>query len=307
MRLLDRFHWHSNLRNPLLYQITHSTTYTYAAPVTLLPHWVRLRPRSDVTQQLKCCSITIDPEPLQRSENVDLEGNATLKVWFPDKALTSLKVTVVSEVETYRDNPFAYLLEPWAVHLPIDYPSSLHSQLHPYLGGNARHFPGAPDAIATQLAQTIWHKTNGNTVSFLSELNQQIYKGCKHMIRETGDPLPPGITWQQKAGSCRDLTVLFMETCRAMGLATRFVSGYQEGDPDVNDRHLHAWAEVYLPGAGWRGYDPTQGLAVSDRHIALVASPDSRYTIPIEGALRSGVGTQSDMQYRLNIAVLNHL
>nr|WP_277874380.1 MULTISPECIES: transglutaminase family protein [unclassified Leptolyngbya] len=139
---------------------------------------------------------------------------------------------------------------------------------------------------------------------FLWELNQQIFNTCQHIVREQGDPFPPGLTWKTKTASCRDMTVLFIEACRAMGLAARFVSGYHEGDPDWKQRHLHAWAEVYLPGAGWRGYDPTQGLAVGDRHIALVAAPNSRTTVPISGSLKSGIGVTTEMQYALTIKAL---
>ncbi|HEY9619386.1 MAG TPA: transglutaminase family protein [Crinalium sp.] len=281
------------------YLITHTTTYTYDQPIALLPHVVRLRPRCDVTQVLKKFAFEVRPKPLQMSENIDLDGNTILKLWFKEESTSSLIVSVTSEVETYRTNPFAYLLEPCAIHLPIDYPASLLSQLQPYLVGQSSYASGMLDPVAIQLAQEIADLTQGNVVSFLSELNQRISQSCQHMIRETGDPFPPGLTWSKKAGSCRDLTVLFMETCRAIGLATRFVSGYQEGDPDWEHRHLHAWAEVYLPGAGWRGYDPTQGLAVSDRHIALVASSSSRYTTPISGSIK-GIA-QSKMEYKLTI------
>jgi transglutaminase-like putative cysteine protease len=156
-----------------------------------------------------------------------------------------------------------------------------------------------------QLAQEISPQVNGNTVAFLSELNQRIYQTCQHSIRETGSPLPAGITWTSQAGSCRDFTVLFMEVCRAIGLAARFVSGYQEGDLDSNDQHLHAWAEVYLPGAGWRGYDPTQGLAVADRHIALVASPIAQAAAPISGSFQQPGGVESVMAYQLIIQALS--
>lgn len=281
------------------YLITHTTTYLYDRPIALLPHVVRLRPRCDVTQTLKQFSVEVRPKPVQLSENIDLDGNGTLKLWFKEESTSSLIVSVRSEIETYRTNPFAYLLEPWAVRLPLDYPVSLLTQLQPYLVGQASYPSGNLDPVAVQLAQDITDNNQGNVVSFLSELNQHISQSCSHMIRETGDPFPPGLTWSKKAGSCRDLTVLFMEVCRAAGLASRFVSGYQEGDPDWKHRHLHAWAEVYLPGAGWRGYDPTQGVAVGDRHIALVASPSSRYTAPISGSIKGGA--QSTMDYKLTI------
>jgi len=262
------------------YQIIHTTTYTYTQPVTLTPHIIRLVPRGDGVQKIRDFSWKIDPEPIGISYSSDLDGNVLVQTWF--KGITEhLIVEVNSEVETWRSNPFDYILEPYALKLPIDYPASLLTQLSPYL---QRQFPGNVDPIATQLAEEIWFDSSGQTDIFLSKLNQQIYETCQYIDRETGDPFPAGITWKQKSGSCRDFVVLFMEVCRAVGLAARFVSGYQEGDPDQKDRQLHAWVEVYLPGAGWRGYDPTHGLAVSDRHIPLVASAFPSYTTPISGS-----------------------
>lgn len=282
------------------YRISHTTTYIYSQPVTLQPHTVRLRPRSDGVQWLRSFHLKVTPAPQQESHLVDLEGNETIKLWFAPNLTESLTVTVISEVETHRTNPFNYLLEPWAVRLPIDYPSSLLSQLHPYLVGKQAGYSGGVDPAILQLAHNISHRVDGNTSQFLSELNQEIYQTCKHLIRDTGDPFPPGLTWAKQMGSCRDLSVLFMEVCRAIGLASRFVSGYQEGDLDNPERHLHAWAEVYLPGAGWRGFDPTHGLAVADRHVALVASPFPNYTAPLPGAYSPAIA-DSTMTYDLAI------
>jgi transglutaminase-like putative cysteine protease len=94
-----------------------------------------------------------------------------------------------------------------------------------------------------------------------------------------------------------------MEVCRAVGLAARFVSGYQEGDPEARERDLHAWAEVYLPGAGWRGYDPTHGLAVSDRHISLVAAAVPSYAAPVSGAVSAEGGKKVDSQLEAQILI----
>lgn len=285
------------------YQITHTTLYRYDRPVMLAPHVLRLRPRSDVTQMLYHCSLESHPQPLQQSETVDLDGNTLIKLWFPDQETTTFTVQARSELETWRTNPFDFLLEPWATQLPIDYPITLFSQLQPYLQGYGSFLSGSIDPIANQLAQEIWETTAGNTIAFLSELNQRIYQTCEYSIRETGEPLPPGMTWTKKVGACRDVSVLFMEVCRAVGLAARFVSGYEVGDPDATERHLHAWVEVYLPGAGWRGYDPTHGLAVSDRHIALVASAIPKQAAPITGSLKQGIGAQSEMEYQLEVKV----
>jgi transglutaminase-like putative cysteine protease len=290
------------------YQITHRIRYSYDRPVVLAPHYIQLRPRCDVTQKLHQFALEIDPTPKQLFETLDLGGNMLNQAIFDAEAVPQLVIQAVSRVETFRSNPFEYLLEPWATVLPINYPILLHHQLQPYLGGQFGGGWGSTiDPVASQLAQELWMQTAGNVVGFLSELNQQIYHNCDYGLRETGEPYPPGMTWSQKSGSCRDYAVLFIEVCRAVGLASRFVSGYQEGDPDFDDRHLHAWAEVYLPGAGWRGYDPTHGLAVADRHIALVAPPTAKYSAPVIGSIQTigaQIGAQSEMQYELNIQVL---
>jgi transglutaminase-like putative cysteine protease len=269
---------------------------------------MRLRPRCDAQQKLHSFSLQLDPPPKQLSENVDLDGNSITKAWFTEEPIAQFTVQAISEVETFCDNPFVYLLEPWAVNLPIDYSNAVLSRLQPYLqpywGKQFSATSGTIDPEAMILAQEIWQATHGNTTAFLNELNQRIYKNCGYLMRETGSPLPPGITWRSKQGSCRDYAVLFMEVCRAMGIATRFVSGYQEGDPDSNDRHLHAWAEAYLPGAGWRGYDPTHGLVVSDRHIPLVASANVKGTSPISGKLKTA-GVDSSMRYELLIKLID--
>ncbi len=287
------------------YQISHTTTYKYSQPVTLQPHLVRLRPRSNGWQTLKLFSLQVTPTPTSRSQIIDLDGNALIKVWFPPEKTDSLHVQAQSQIETHESNPFNYLMEPWAAQLPIDYPASLLLQLQPYLTGQNALYGTSIDPIALQLSQEINHAVSGDTINFLGTLNQRIYETCRYLVRETGTPLPPGITWSEKQGSCRDLTVLFIEACRAIGLAARFVSGYQEGDLNQDDRHLHAWAEVYLPGAGWRGYDPTHGLAVSDRHIALVASAVSNYAAPISGNFSQGGNIQSTIHYQIQIQGLS--
>ncbi|MEL7475832.1 MAG: transglutaminase family protein [Cyanobacteria bacterium J06642_12] len=261
----------------MLYQICHQSTYSYSQPVLLKPHILNLRPHCNSWQQLRSCTVQVSPSPESRSDYTDLDGNSTIKLWFLQPT-TSLSVQVTSTVETLQTNPFQFLLEPWAIALPFDYPQSLQSRLSSYLQPLT---PSVHPAVV-ELAHTLLHKVDGNPLDFLSTLNQQIDRSCSYIHRATGRPWSAGMTWAQKQGSCRDLCVLFMEVCRQVGLATRFVSGYQEGDPNAaND--LHAWVDVYLPGAGWRGYDPTLGLVVSDRHIAVSASALSQDTAPIVG------------------------
>jgi transglutaminase-like putative cysteine protease len=287
------------------YSILHTTTYTYSQPVTLAPHTVRLRPRCDGHQTLECFGLEVSPQPLQQAAVTDLDGNAVVKLWFAPEAVTQLVIGARSQVETHLINAFSYILESWAQELPIDYPSSLAHQLKPYLIGHPVDVGIDPGVVS--LVQEIGQQVNGNVSAFLTTLNQRIYQSCESVVREVGNPYPAGFTWAKRMGSCRDLAVLMMECCRAVGLAARFVSGYQEGDRDQGDRHLHAWMEVYLPGAGWRGYDPMHGLAVSDRHIALVASTHFGYAAPILGNINQTTGVQSQMDYALTITSLDAL
>jgi transglutaminase-like putative cysteine protease len=289
----------------MYYQISHNTTYTYNQSVILKPHILRLYPRSDGWQKLQEFNLKINPIPSNISYFNDLEGNTLIKVWF-NQASDFLSIYINSKVQTYKSNPFDYLLEPWALKLPFDYPSSLLSQLQPYLNiANS-------DPQVTELAQEIYYQTDGEISSFLFTLNQKIYQNCQYITRENGAPWPGGVTWAKKQGSCRDFVVLFMEVCKIMGLASRFVSGYQEGDPDQTEHDLHAWVEVYLPGGGWRSYDPTHGLAVGDRHVAIVASPNPSYTTPVFGAVSSvihhfqgGFPVQSQLQVDLSLTVIS--
>ncbi len=281
------------------YQITHHLTYTYPYPVILNPHLLRLCPRSDSYQHLANFSLQIHPTPQGTTDQLDSEGNLITRCWWSEQTTETLSICATSTATTRCTNPFAYVLEPWATHLPIDYPRSLMGSLHSYLADPGLGNGGA-DPVATQLAQEIAHDVNGNTVQFLGELNQRIYQHCQYEFRETGDPYPPHLTWKRQAGSCRDFVVLFMAACRAVGLAARFVSGYEEGDP-AYAQALHAWVEVFLPGAGWRSYDPTLGIAVSDHHVAVAATGWPRHAAPVTGTHRGGNGAASILNTKVSI------
>jgi transglutaminase-like putative cysteine protease len=276
------------------YLINHTTVYTYHRSVSLNPHLIRLRPRSNGWQKLHDFSMIVTPEPIGISEIIDLDGNPCIRIWFKQET-DRLTVEINSDVETFKTNPFDFIYEPWALQMPLDYPSSLSKQLQPYL----TPYHTAPDPISLQLAQEILHEVDSKTSDFLFTLTDRIYKNCEQIVRHSEDIWSPTITWSKKQGTCRDFVVLFMDVCRSVGLAARFVSGYQEGDPDTEEFDLHAWVEVYLPGGGWRSYDPTHGLLVSDRHVTLVSSAIPSYTAPIVGSVTPVTSSNMDAQIKI--------
>lgn len=283
------------------YRIHHLTCYRYSEPVSLKPQVLRLRPRSDATQVLQQFQLAVTPEPASTAQIVELDGNETISLWFSPTKTEKLYIAAYSEVETFRTNPFDYLTEPWSATLPIDYPASLLASLQPYLSNPL--YPTLDPGVV-QLAQSLLYEVNANVSYFLTALTQKIYESCEYIVRESGPPLPAGITWTQKRGSCRDFAVLFIAACQSIGLAARFVSGYQEGDLAAPNHELHAWAEAYIPSGGWRGFDPTHGLAVSDRHIALVASPHPNQAAPVSGAIQADNTAHSTLETHVTIEAL---
>lgn len=258
---------------------SHTTQFRFSEPVYLEPHAIRLRPRCDSSQRLLGYRLKVSPQPELLSHALDAEGNVVAHTWF--SGLTEvLAVTSEFEVETLRINPFDYLVIGNGVEmLPVEYPATLRNCLAPSL---AR--PAGPDPAVDGFIRPIIARSECRTLPFLSGLNQAIHEACTVTVREQGEPFSPVQTLAAEQVACRDLAVLFMDCCRAVGIAARFVSGYQE--QGSGSRFMHAWAEVYLPGGGWRGYDPTQGAAVGDRHVAVAAASLPSAVSPIRGSFR---------------------
>ena len=143
-----------------------------------------------------------------------------------------------------------------------------------------------------------------DTTAFLIKLADRIHHEFQHVGRFEGEPMAPEQTLSGRSGACRDTAMLFVAACRSQGLAARFVSGYSiHHPPEVTEHELHAWAEVYLSGAGWRGYDPSLGLAVADGHLVLATAPDHRLAAAVTGTYR-GTGVTSTRTYALSVRAL---
>lgn len=279
----------------MLFTIRHSTYYRYSQPILLNPQRLRFHPRDDGAQRVIDYQLNITPTPQGRNDHLDLEGNRATQVWFGDTQTDQLTIEVNMQVETLRSNAFDFILAPEATVLPID---------HEHDFGCIRGFlerieiDDAVTAFAAELSLSV----NRDTLSFLDKLNHHLFSEFSHIHRETGAPQTPAQTLHSRHGACRDLTVLFVDCCRAEGIAARFASGYQKGDLQSERRHLHAWPEVYLPGGGWRGFDPTHGTPVSDNHVTIAAAAHARDSMPVTGSFIGG-GVNSQLDFRLEIKV----
>jgi transglutaminase-like putative cysteine protease len=278
----------------MLFHIKHTSRYRYSKAVFCEPFTIRLRPREDGMQRLIRYHLSIDPEPTGLCEYLDVEGNAATQCWF-NGPTCALLVTMNCVVETLRTNPFDYLLESSAVELPVRYRPEICAALAPYQTSQQ-----PPGSIVTEFANEILVGANRQTIVFLTKLCGWIAGSFHREIRPDGAPLAADETLAKRSGSCRDLAVLFVEACRSVGLAARFVSGYQAALDDDGDRHLHAWAEVFLPGAGWRAYDPGQGLAVADQHVAIASGLNPLAASPTIGTFR-GTGVTSHLESQVVI------
>jgi transglutaminase-like putative cysteine protease len=269
--------------------VTHSTHYRYQGPVYPEPHTFRLRPREDGGQHVLQYALEISPAPAGRTECLDQDGNVVVETWF-SHPLSELTVRSSFQVETRRENPFDYV----PTNPPAAYPEPLRSALAPYTEAANLSAP------VTDFVRTI-AESDGDTLPFLTALNRRLFDTFRHVIRDDGPPNPPEVTLSEGEGSCRDLAVLFCSACRTLGIAARFVSGYESGAVFDAQPQMHAWAEVYLRGGGWRGYDPSQGLAVSTGHVAVAAAADPRLAAPVSGTYR-GAAT-SEITFAISMQV----
>ena len=281
-------------------RITHSLRYKYSAPVLLGPHRFCLKPRGHGFQRLLAFDLSITPEPSSLYPLLAASGDEILRARF--SAGTDLfLLQAVSEVATQTPPPLELCLEEHAPELP--YPiGRLNLDLSGSLLGwlpNGQHDPAAVD-----LAQEALMGSDHQAVAFLSQLVAIIQDRVKYTQRHLGPAWPAGRTLKERVGSCRDLAMLMIETCRSVGLPARFVSGYHLVEPRPKRYELHAWAEIYLPGAGWRGFDPSGRGAIDDRYIILATSSNHNLTAAVKGTFSVSSNVESEFKWSIEPEIL---
>ncbi len=267
--------------------LNHKTSYRYSKPVWLSPHVVRLRPAPHCRTPVTSYSLKVTPSKNYMNWQQDPYSNYMARLIFPEKTKEfSVEVDLVADMTVI--NPFDFFLEKYAEEFPFEYDPILARELIPYL--KVRR-PGLKLPILVQELR----KEKIRTVDYLVELNQIIHNKVKYLIRMEPGIQTPEKTLTLQSGSCRDSAWLLVQLFRSLGLAARFVSGYLiQLVPDVKSldgpsgaekdfTDLHAWTEVYLPGAGWVGLDPTSGLFVGEGHIPLACSADPVTAAAITG------------------------
>lgn len=268
--------------------LKHQTGYRYDRAVRLGPHDVRLRPAPLGRTPVLSYALTVRPPGHTLRWTYDAAGNHLARVWF-EEPIERLEIAVELTADLAPFNAFDFLVEPYAERYPFAYPALVARELAPFTP------PAENGTLLVRFADDMRQDARADvctTVELLVRANQRLRRDITYINRVEHGVQPCEDTLQQGRGSCRDVAWLLVQILRHLGFAARFVSGYliqlANANPDAprtDQADLHAWCEVFVPGAGWIGLDPTSGLLVSEGHIPLARSSSYELAAAISGSV----------------------
>src|SRR5271154_2721516 len=278
--------------------LEHRTSYTFDRPVRVFPHVVRLRPAPHSRTAIEAYSLRVEPADHFVNWQQDAVGNFVYRLTFPNPT-SQLTITVGLIADLKVINPFDFFVGDWAGAGPpagSPSPGRWAEAQKPYLRPVDEKGAGSgPGELVQAWVSTFAMAPGTRTINFLVELNRRVNSDLGYSLRMEHGVQTPDFTLRTGVGSCRDFAWLLVSILRQMGLAARFVSGYLvqlasdvkaldgPSGPAADFTDLHAWAEVYIPGAGWIGLDPTSGLFAGEGHIPLAATPSPQSAAPVTG------------------------
>jgi transglutaminase-like putative cysteine protease len=273
------------------YKILHRTYYNFSAPVRLEPHSLLLRPREGHELRIESSALEISPPATLRWHR-DVEDNSVAIATF-DTLTSQLMIESEVIIQQYNQAPLDFLVTTYATDYPFTYHPEDKIVLSPYMDLTEHE---ADDPLSEWLAN-IWQTGERiQTYALLERLGLHIHQTLVYTIREEPGVQTATETLARGSGSCRDFAFLFIEAARRLDLAARFVSGYLHAEPSsANFGATHAWPEVYLPGAGWKGFDPTIGAIVGNDHIAVAVARSPELVPPIAGSFIGPPGAILDV------------
>ena len=276
-------------------RITHKTEYSYNAPVTFGPHRILVRPREGHDVHIESSRLEINP-PAEVRWVRDAYGNSIAILTF---SAAADKLSLLSEliVAHYDENPVDFVIDPTAVFYPFQYSPDEHAELIPF---RLTSYPHDGPALQNWLADLYAPGQLLNTFELLMALSNRIFTSFRYAPRDEAGVQTPSQTIWLGSGSCRDYAVFMMEAARHWGFAARFVTGYIQMDHGQHGS-THAWTEIYIPGAGWRGFDPTNNKVAGSEHVSVAAARDPDKASPVSGAWQGPPGAFQSLSVSVEV------
>ena len=281
-------------------RITHVTEYRYHEPVTFGPHRAFVRPREGHDVHVEGSLLEISPKANVRWFR-DMYGNSIAVLEFFEPG-SMLRIFSEVDVAHYDENPLDFIIDPEAVAYPFRYPIDEQAELISY---RLSAYPRDGDSLKNWLLQFYKPGQLIGTFDLLLGLNTAIFNSFAYVRREETGVQSPATTLRYGTGSCRDFAALMMEAARQWGFGARFVSGYLQ-TPVGSDQHgaTHAWTEIYIPGAGWRGFDPTNNTMAGAQHVSVAVARDPEKAAPVSGAWTGNPGAFSELHVDVQVVAL---